>query len=44
LVDRISDGAVIQGLLQKRKDIQPLIFAGYDKPTEAPAEAQPRKF
>jgi hypothetical protein len=43
LVDKVTDGAVIQGLLQKRKDIQPLIFAGYDKPTEAvPAAA--RKF
>ena len=43
LTDRISDGAVIQGLLQKRKDIQPLIFAGYDKPSEA-APKEPRKF
>ena len=43
LVDRISDGAAIQGLLQKRKDIQPLIFAGYDRPSEA-APAEPRKY
>jgi len=43
LVDRISDGAVIQELLKKRKDIQPLIFAGYDKPSEA-APKQERKF
>lgn len=44
LVDKITDGAVIQSLLQKRKDIQPLIFAGYDKPTEAVAATEPRKF
>ena len=42
LVDRIEDGAVIQALLNRRRDIQSLIFAPYDKPTEA--QAQGRKF
>jgi hypothetical protein len=46
LVDKITDGAVIQKLLARRKDIHPLIFAPYDKPIEPkerpPAEA--RKF
>lgn len=41
LVDRITDGAVIQALLTKRKDTHPLVFAPYDKPNEAkPAEAR----
>ncbi|MFI5223847.1 MAG: hypothetical protein ACHQX3_06320 [Nitrospirales bacterium] len=40
LVDKISDGAQIQALLSKRKDTTPLIFAGYDKPTE-PKQATP---
>lgn len=36
LVDKITDGALIQGLLNKRKDTTPLIFAPYDKPSAAP--------
>jgi hypothetical protein len=43
LVDKITDGAVIQALLNKRKDSTPLIFAPYDKPTPR-AEQQQRKF
>jgi hypothetical protein len=39
LVDKVTDGAQIQALLTKRKDTTPLIFAGYDKPTQAPAGA-----
>lgn len=34
LVDKITDGAQIQALLNKRKDTTPLIFAGYEKPAE----------
>jgi len=37
LVDQIKDGAIIQALLNKRKDIHNLIFAPYDKPIEVPA-------
>jgi hypothetical protein len=44
LVDKITDGAMIQALLTKRKDTTPLIFAGYEKPMETkqatPAEAK----
>ena len=43
LVDKVGDGAVIQKLLARRKDIHPLIFAPYDKPVE-PKPEQPRKF
>jgi hypothetical protein len=32
LVDKITDGAVIQALLNKRKDSTSLVFAPYDKP------------
>jgi hypothetical protein len=43
LVDKINDGAKIQQLLNRRKDINPLIFAPYDKPVEVPASG-PKKF
>jgi hypothetical protein len=43
LVDKILDGAIIQGLLNKRKDTTPLIFSPYDKPTPK-AEQPQRKF
>lgn len=39
LIDKITDGAQIQALLSKRKDTTPLIWAGYDKPTQAPTPA-----
>ncbi|MFI5223676.1 MAG: hypothetical protein ACHQX3_05425 [Nitrospirales bacterium] len=38
LVDKIMDGAQIQALLTKRKDTTPLIFSGYEKPSQAPAQ------
>ena len=43
LLDKITDGPTIQALLQRRKDIHPMIFAPYDKPSEAAPE-QPRKY
>ena len=43
LVDKVTDGATIQKLLARRKDIHPLIFAPYDKPVE-PKEQVARKF
>jgi hypothetical protein len=45
LVDKITDGAVIQELLGKRKDTMDLMYAGYEKnnTAERPAEAA-RKF
>jgi hypothetical protein len=43
LIDRIEDGAIIQALLNKRRDTIPLINAPYDKPTPQ-QPAQPRKF
>jgi hypothetical protein len=44
LLDKITDGAVIQQLLARRKDTHPLMFQPYDKPS-APAEpAQNRKY
>ena len=39
LIDKITDGGVIQKLLNRRRDIHPLIFAPYDKPTEKPEGA-----
>jgi hypothetical protein len=45
LVDKIEDGALIQALLNKRKDTTSLIFAPYGKPTpEAATPAVQRKF
>jgi hypothetical protein len=44
LVDKIEDGAVIQALLNKRRDITPLMFSAYD-PVLPQAEPQAqRKF
>jgi len=43
LVDKIEDGAIIQALLNKRKDSTALVFAPYDKP-QPQAPAQQRKF
>jgi len=40
LVDKIEDGAIIQALLNKRRDTTDMIMTGYEKPTEA----GPRKF
>jgi len=43
LIDKITDGATIQGLLNKRKDVTPIMFSGYDQMQEA--QPQPnRKF
>lgn len=43
LIDKITEGAIIQALLNKRKDVTPLMFAGYDQP--APEQPkQDRKF
>lgn len=42
LVDKVEDNAVLQALLNKRRDVTALIFAPYDKPTEA--QQQNRKF
>lgn len=44
LLDKISDGAVIQALLNKRMDVHPLIFSPYEKNIEAATTAAPRKF
>jgi hypothetical protein len=45
LVDKITDGAVIQALLDKRRDTIPLVFSPYDKPSTAPkAEQAARKY
>jgi hypothetical protein len=44
LVNKVDDGPVIQALLNKRRDTTDLIFAGYDKPSQAPAPATARKF
>ena len=43
LVDKIEDGAIIQALLNKRKDITPLMFSGYEQLPEQQPQAQ-RKF
>jgi hypothetical protein len=43
LMDKISDGAVIQQLLNKRRDTTPLIFMPYAV-TQPAQPAQPRKF
>lgn len=43
LMDKIEDGEKIKALLGKRRDTTPLIFAPYDKPSQA-AEATPKKF
>ena len=46
LMDKITDGPVIQALLSKRKDMTDAMFSGYDK-NIAPAPGQPqapRKF
>lgn len=42
LLDKITDGATIGALLQRRKDIHPMVFAPYDKPT-GPAPDQAAK-
>ena len=42
LVDKIEDGAIIQALLNKRRETTDMIMTGYDKPTEATATQ--RKF
>jgi hypothetical protein len=45
LMDKITDGAIIQALLNKRKDTTPMIFAPYTKQVEVPAgAATPRKY
>lgn len=43
LIDRITDGEVIQQLLAKRRATTAMVYAPYDKPTEK-EPAQPRKF
>jgi hypothetical protein len=44
LIDKITDGAIIQALLAKREDTTPLIYSSYDKPTEAAPAAQSKKY
>lgn len=46
LMDKITDGAVIQALLNKRKDTMEMIFSGYEKNTPKPAgqASSPKKF
>jgi len=43
LVDKITDGAVIQALLDKRRDSTPLVFSAYDKP-QPKVEGAARKY
>ena len=43
LVDKITDGEIIQALLNKRRDSNSLIFTPYDKP-QPKQEAQARKY
>ena len=43
LIDTIKDGELIQKLLNRRRDINALVYAPYDKPTEA-KPAEQRKF
>jgi hypothetical protein len=43
LVDKITDGPIIQALLAKRKDTMSMMYAGYEK-NVAPAPEQARKY
>jgi len=45
LMDKIADGAIIQALLNKRRESTPLIFSPYDKPQPKPeGQAVARKY